>query len=395
MDSILKQAQEVAADCIALRRKIHRHPELADGEFETTKLIQETLGSWGIEEQPLGLPTGAMGIIRGEAGRTDERVTLLRADIDALPMQDRSGVPYASSVPGVSHACGHDGHVAILLGAGRLLAQQKSRLTGTIKLLFQPAEETGTGSHAVLKAGILTNPTVDCAVALHGWPECQLGHLGVFSGAYMASADSFTVTFKGGSAHGAYPHRVPDALNAAAHGVTLLNEITSRRIDAKRPAVLSVCMFHAGTAPNIIPEEAVIAGTIRTQDTAVRQQIQQEIHRVVQGIADANGCSASVAFQHGPAPLVNSHEVIQQLKAAWSSLFGPDSIDPLESVMSSEDFSDILSQVGEGAFVRLGITKEGAPLHHIHTEEFDFNDEAIVYGIALLVKFIMDRHGGQ
>ena len=167
MDSILKQAQEVAADCIALRRKIHRHPELADGEFETTKLIQETLGSWGIEEQPLGLPTGAMGIIRGEAGRTDERVTLLRADIDALPMQDRSGVPYASSVPGVSHACGHDGHVAILLGAGRLLAQQKSRLTGTIKLLFQPAEETGTGSHAVLKAGILTNPTVDCAVALH------------------------------------------------------------------------------------------------------------------------------------------------------------------------------------------------------------------------------------
>ena len=177
--------------------------------------------------------------------------------------------------------------------------------------------------------------------------------------------------------------------------VTLLNEITSRRIDAKRPAVLSVCMFHAGTAPNIIPEEAVIAGTIRTQDAAVRQQIQQEIHRVVQGIADANGCSASVAFQHGPAPLVNSHEVIQQLKAAWSSLFGPDSIDPLESVMSSEDFSDILSQVGEGAFVRLGITKEGAPLHHIHTEEFDFNDEAIVYGIALLVKFIMDRHGGQ
>ena len=127
----------------------------------------------------------------------------------------------------------------------------------------------------------------------------------------------------------------------------------------------------------------------------LRQQIQQEIHRVVQGIADANGCSASVAFQHGPAPLVNSHEVIQQLKAAWSSLFGPDSIDPLESVMSSEDFSDILSQVGEGAFVRLGITKEGAPLHHIHTEEFDFNDEAIVYGIALLVKFIMDRHGGQ
>lgn len=128
MDSILKQAQEVAADCIALRRKIHRHPELADGEFETTKLIQETLGSWGIEEQPLGLPTGAMGIIRGEAGRTDERVTLLRADIDALPMQDRSGVPYASSVPGVSHACGHDGHVAILLGAGRLLAQQKAGL---------------------------------------------------------------------------------------------------------------------------------------------------------------------------------------------------------------------------------------------------------------------------
>ena len=395
MDTILKQAQDVAAECIALRRKIHSHPELADGEFETTKLVKETLRSWGIEEQPLHLPTGALGIIRGEAGGTDKKVTLLRADIDALPMQDRSGAPYASSVPGVSHACGHDGHVAILLGAGKLLSQQKSQLSGTVKLLFQPAEETGTGSHAVLKAGILTNPEVDCAVALHGWPECQLGHLGVFSGAYMASADSFTVTFKGGSAHGAYPHRVPDALNAAAHGVTMLNEITSRRIDAKRPAVLSVCMFHAGTAPNIIPEEAIIAGTIRTQDETIRQAIRQEIHRVVDGIAAANGCSVKVSYQLGPAPLVNSSKVIDALKEAWSSLFGPDTIDQLESVMSSEDFSDILSQVREGAFVRLGVTKAGSPLHHIHTEEFDFNDEAIVYGIALLVKFIMNRHGRQ
>lgn len=389
--SIMAQAELAAEKYRPLRRRIHEYPELSFEEHETTRLVKEALVALGIATQELPVETGVLGIICGEKPGNGP-VILLRADMDALPIQERTGLPYASKHANVSHACGHDGHVAMLLGAASLLNGMRDAFSGTVKLLFQPGEEKGEGAHRMVEAGILENPSVDCALGLHAWPYCTIGQLGLYDGAYMASSDIFEVEIQGEGGHGAYPHMVHDSIQCAAAMVQALNTIVSRRIDALEHAVLSIGTLQAGTAANIIPARASLSGTVRTQTPAVREAMAELIRSTCEGVAATFGCETRIHYAYGPAPLYNSPNTIMQARKSYCRLFREGAVVQLaNSAMSSEDFSEILSRVPEGAFLRLGVTQPGESPHKLHSDTFAFHDDALPYGIALLTQFVLDK----
>ena len=249
--SVFEQAVQIKDHVTDIRRHIHKNPELPFEEFETSELIRRELEELGVEQVPINVPTGVLGIIRGSKQGAN-KVIALRADNDALPILENTGLSYASQNPGAMHACGHDGHTAVLLGVARLLSGMKDDFSGMVKLIFQPAEESIRGARAMVEAGVFKDPPVDIAVALHAWAAVETGKIGVFPGPYMASADKFTVTLKGKGAHGAYPHRSTDTVLAGAQGVVAFQNIVSREIDALDHVVISVCTFNGGNAFNVL-----------------------------------------------------------------------------------------------------------------------------------------------
>lgn len=390
--SITTQAKAAAEAYKPIRRQIHAFPELSFEEVETTRLVREALMALGITIQELSVETGILGIIRGEKPGRGPTI-LLRADMDALPVQENTGLPYASRRENIAHACGHDGHVAMLLGAASLLQNNREAFSGVVKLLFQPGEEKGEGARRMIEAGALEAPPVDCALALHAWPYCSIGQLGVYEGAYMASSDVFEVEIQGEGGHGAYPHMLADSIQCAAAMVQALNTIISRKIDALEHAVLSIGTLHAGTAANIMPASARLSGTVRAQTPAVREKVEALIRSTCQGVAATFGCKVQIHYAHGPMPLYNSPGVVAQARESYGNLFGENTIVELPtSAMSSEDFSQILSQVPEGAFLRLGVTPPGERAHKLHSDTFAFDDDALLYGIALLTQFVLDKN---
>ena len=385
---ILEEAVEIKEFVTGIRRRIHQNPELGFREFETSALVRRELEAMGIEQIPVAVETGVVGIIRGS--KEGSGVTALRADIDALPIQERTGLSYASRNDGVMHACGHDGHTAVLLGVARPLSRMRDRFSGTVKLIFQPAEEALGGAKAMVEAGALRDPNVDTVVALHAWPAVETGKIGVFAGPYMASADKFTVTVRGKGGHGAYPHRTSDPVLAGAHGVVAFQNIVSREIDALDHVVVSVCTLNGGSAFNVIPEEVSFSGTVRCQRESVRKTIAGRMDRIMRGISMMFGCGYELDYVDGVPPLVNEPAVISLLVDTADAALGEGHVVELDlPAMSSEDFSIMINAAPRGAFFRLGITNPGDDPKVLHNDRFDFNDEALPTGIAVLTEFVL------
>lgn len=393
MTNLFKKAESIKEYCTNIRHMIHQNPEVSFKEFETTELIKKELKDMGIDVLPLDIATGVVAEIKGTK-KGPEAVTALRADIDALQMEDLSGKPYASKNPGVAHACGHDGHVAILLGVAKLLNEMKDKFSGMVKLVFQPAEEGLGGSMIIINSGALKNPDVDAIVCLHGWPYFKVGEVGAWSGQYMASADKFLVKMIGKSGHGARPYKAVNPIMAASNAINAIPNIVSNEIVTAKQAVVTVCTIHAGTAFNVIPDLVEFGGTVRCLDPVVRDELETKIKRVVKGAAQMFGCQAEIEYNRGVPSLINDPELVDQVIKASADVLGNESIRELDGpVMGSEDFSYYIDAVGKGVFYRLGIgTGEEIEPIALHNSEFDFNDDAIPYGIATMVQLILNRH---
>jgi amidohydrolase len=386
-------ALELSKPLTALRRDLHRHPELGFRERRTSEAIASLLSKSGIDIVPLETETGVLGVLKGRAETDLHPVTALRADIDALPVNENSGLEYSSIHPHVMHACGHDGNIAVVAGAAMILARLRDGFGGTVKLIFQPSEETLQGARQMIDQGVLDNPKVERIFASHAWPWLHTGQVGVYPGNYMASAGKFEISVTSSGAHGAYPHSAPDAVLTASEIVQRLNCVVSREVNAMDNAVLSVCTINGGKAFNVMPDEVTLTGTIRCLDGEVQACLKGAIERVVEGVAKTNLCGWILAFEDLVPSLCNSAAGVSSVQRAAGRVLPPGSFRLLpKPCMGSEDFSLFLQKVPEGAFIRLGVTPEGRQPVPLHSVKFDYDDKALEGGMALLAQIVLDHH---
>ncbi len=379
MPDALPPVDDLVAPLAALRRDLHAHPELGYAEHRTARLVADALRGLGLEVHTGIGGTGVVGLLK--AGGSD-RAVALRADMDALPIQEESGLPHASRTPGVFHGCGHDGHVAMLLGAARQLARTR-RFDGTVVFVFQPAEEGLGGARAMVRDGLFERFPCQRVFALHNWPDLPLGHVATRPGPIMAAADKFHVTLEGRGAHAAMPHRTPDAILAAAALVSQLNTIVSRRIPPLSPAVLSVTRIEGGHAHNVLPAAVRLLGTVRSFDEGVRDTIEAAVRQVADGVALASGTRAMVEYDRYYPATVNDPDAAAEALAA-ARLVADTALVAPEPAFTSEDFAFML-QACRGAYLWMGQASAdggGVPLHH---PRYDFNDAALPLGIRLHV----------
>ncbi|WP_342364147.1 M20 aminoacylase family protein [Terrarubrum flagellatum] len=358
-----------SGDFVALRREFHQAPELAFKEFATSAWIAELLESWGYR---VTRDIATTGIVATLKCGTERRSIGIRADFDALPIQEATGLSYASKHPGRMHACGHDGHTAILLAAARYLAKTR-RFDGTLRLFFQPAEEIGAGAKAMIADGVLERFPVDAIYALHNWPSVPAGAFGFVEGPAMASVDKAIVTVKGKGGHGAASHETVDPIVAAAHVVTALQTIVSRNVDPLDMAVVTVGSIHGGTASNVIPDKVELQITTRTFRDEVRKRIESRIVEIASRQAEAFGASADVDYRRGYPTVVNHRSQTELAREVAADLFGSlRLISPFAPRTASEDFAYFLEK-RPGAYLFVG-NGSSAPLH---SPEYDFNDDII------------------
>lgn len=375
---MLERAKALQDRLIAIRRQIHQHPELGFQEVRTARLIVETLAEWGI---PARTGVGKTGVI-GYLGQGPPTVAL-RADMDGLPIQEENDVPYRSQVPGIMHACGHDAHVACLLGAAMLLAQDP--LPGQVRFLFQPSEEGQDaegkgGAMRLVEAGVMEG--VGAIFALHCFSDMEAGKIGVRSGPVCAAVDTAHVTILGQGAHGAYPHRGVDPILLASQVITALHTIVSRRVRPIDPAVITVGTIHGGTAPNIIPEKVTFSATIRSFDPDMRQMLCREIERAC-GVARVLGGDYRLRIVEGYPPTVNDEDMTALVRRVAEELLGADRVLTVEPTMGAEDFSCYLARA-PGCFFRLGSGFPGEEPRVGHNPHFDVDERALPIGAAML-----------
>jgi amidohydrolase len=376
---MLEQARQIQDQLIAWRRDIHMHPELGFHEIRTAALVAEVLQSLGYRVRT---GVGRTGVVaeRGEG----HPVVAIRADMDALPIQEANDVPYASQTPGVMHACGHDAHTTIALGVAMLLAQEA--FPGTIRFLFQPAEEVSddegySGAPRMVQHGAMEG--VDAVLALHVHVGSPVGEITLNAGPSSAGVDTFWATITGQGSHGAYPHKGLDPIYLAAHVLLALHGIVSRRLDPFDPAVITVGSIHAGQASNVIPEEVEISGTIRYQDAAVQETIHAEIERAL-AVARTLGGDYSLRIEVGSPPVVNDKGIVDLLEAVTTDLLGSDHSQPKEKGMGAEDFA-VFAQMVPGAMFRLGCRIEGDERKG-HNPRFDIDERCLPIGVAILAE---------
>ena len=364
---------------IAFFKDLHSHPELGNYEYRTTRRIREALEAHGIEMLDSGMETGCIAVIRGEK---PGRVIGLRSDIDALPISEETGLPYASQEPGVMHACGHDSHAAIMLGAALLLKEQEAELSGTVKVIFQPAEEMDNGARNVLATGNLDD--VDEFYAVHSYPWFRPGVLGIKEGPVMASVDKIDITIRGKSSHAGYPYRSIDPIPAAAALALSAQTVVSRNINAFSPAVVSITRISAGNTWNVIPETAELEGTVRTLNPEDRDMTEQHLRRMTEHIAAAHGCTAAFTYTRGSAAVINDAGLCEKAReVARETGF---ETDLQEDTMGAEDFSDYLAR-RPGVFIRVG-TGGFVESHH---SRFRVEPEAIPPAAAFFARLATVR----
>ncbi len=386
-------ARELAGPMTSFRRDLHRHPELGFKEKRTSRAIESLLAQSGINIVPLGTQPGVLGVIEGRAALDSHPVTALRADMDALPLKEKTGLEYSSNYPDVMHACGHDGNTAMVVGAGIILSRLKESYGGTVKLIFQPGEETLRGAQCMIDQGVLDNPRVDRIFACHGWPWISTGQIGVYPGNYMACAGRFEIKITTSGNHGAYPHQAPDGLLTACEIVQRLNCVVGREVNALDSAVLSVCTINGGQAFNVMPDEVILTGTIRCLNETVETSLKAAIKRIVKGSAQTDRCGYSLAFEDLVPALCNSASGVAAVRAAARQIMPLEDLTVLsQSCMGAEDFSLYLQKVSEGAFIRVGVTPEGQEPVPLHNGSFNFDDQALERGMALLAQIVLDGH---
>ena len=377
--------ERILPDTIQTRHHLHQNPELSGAEAKTSALVADRLRAWGVEDVQTGLAGhGVTGILRG---RQDGPMLALRADMDALPIQETSGLEYESCQAGIMHACGHDGHTATLLGAAQVLAGLREHLPRPVKFLFQPAEETVGGAEGMIAAGVLEG--VEAIVALHGWPNLEVGQIGCRPGPMMASADIFDLTIKGAGGHAAYPHTTVDPIMIGSQVVGAWQTLASREVSPLDSVVVTVTQFHAGSAYNVIPGTAEIKGTVRTLSNSVRGEMPARMERIAAGICAAGRAEYEFAYTSGPPVVVNDPALTALVEAVGADVLPPGGVTFLETpTMGAEDFAYYLLHI-PGMMFRLGV---GTNVTALHTPTYNFSDSALPYGIAMLTHLAL-RYG--
>jgi amidohydrolase len=378
------RAQAIQDDLVAIRRAIHQRPELSGQERETAALVAGRLRDWGIEVREGVGGTGVVGMVRG---KLEGGTVGLRADMDALPITEANRVPYCSEREGVMHACGHDAHVACVLGAARLLVENAAALQGNVKLVFQPHEEIPPGgAQAMIAEGVLDNPPVSAMVALHCDSSLPVGKVGVKAGPILAAADEFTLSIQGESGHAALPHNAVDAIVAASEVITALQTIASRRVDPLSPVVVTVGTIHGGVQFNVICDRVTMEGTARTLDPQLTEAMPSMIESVVAGAVQVHGARFELDYRRGYPVTMNDSAITDIVSQAVRSLLGDGALCEVRELMGGEDFAYFAQNV-PSCFFRLGIRNEERgivyPLHHPH---FDLDEAALSIGAAVLTQ---------
>ncbi len=380
---ICELAEEIKDTLIKYRRKIHNRPELSGCEEETATYVAAILEANGIDVRRNVGGYGVVGLIKGKGGG---KTIAIRADMDALPLQDAKETDYASEVEGVMHSCGHDVHTAILLGVATVLSRLKGEFDGSVKLIFQPSEEEAVGgADAMIEDGALDNPSSSAILALHVMPELQVGTIGCKSGVMTASSDRVDITIHGMSGHAARPHQTIDAILVSSHVVSALQHIISRRIDPLHPAVITIGTISGGTVANIVADTVEMTGTVRSLNPAIRDQLPDLIEQVVKGITESMGAGYDFTFTRGNPSVVNDETLTSLVMGAGRDILGSDKVIELtEPTMGGEDFSLFTEKV-PGTFIRLGVgNNEKGIVHPLHHILFDIDEDALPVGVKVM-----------
>lgn len=385
---ILEALRAQEAEIMAIRHDLHRHPELAFKEYRTAAIVAETLRGWGIAVSEGLAGTGVVGTLRGRRPGAD--AIGLRADMDALPIREATGLPYASMHEGVMHACGHDGHTAMLLGAARHLAREPD-FAGTVHFIFQPAEEGKGGGRRMVEEGLFRRFPCRAVYGLHNEPGLEIGHFGIRVGPMLAAMDDWRVVFSGTGGHGGRPHRATDPTIAQAQFVLTLQSVIGRNIPGHETAVISVGHIGAGAAdaPNNIPAEVHLTGTMRTYRPEIRDIAIRRLRELAEAAASAHNCRVEVTIDSHYPPLVNSRDETMRAADAAAAVVGEEAVDrEFPQITAAEDFAFMLRE-RPGAFMLIGngFAPDGA-LHHVHTPHYDFNDALLTLGSAYWVMLV-------
>ncbi|MBN1312011.1 MAG: amidohydrolase [Anaerolineae bacterium] len=377
------EAQSLQAEMVERRRDLHRHPELAFQEIRTSGIVAAVLHDLDIEVQ-IGIgKTGVVGLLEG---RHDGLTILVRADMDALPVQEANQTDYISETPNVMHACGHDGHTSIGLAVARILSKHRSRFKGRFKFVFQPAEEIGAGASAMVADGVLENPRPDFSIGLHLWNDLPVGQVSVTPGPCMASADIWRCTIAGYGGHGAAPHLAKDPIAAAVQIVSALQTIVSRNLKPLDGGVVSIGSIHGGDAFNVIPPEVKLEGTIRTYEPETREMIHQRLAEICEGVAASMGCKAEVEITLMTPAVVNDQAVSERIAGIAARQVGEQNIRQDVCTMGSEDMSRLMENI-PGCYFFVGSANNERRLDFPHhNPRFDFDEQALAIGAAILAE---------
>jgi hippurate hydrolase len=379
---VVNRIAEFHKEITQWRRDLHMHPELGYDVHRTAAAVAEKLRAFGCDEVVPGIGrTGVVGVIKGRKPAGRRKAIGMRADMDALPIEEATGLPYKSTVPGKMHACGHDGHTAMLLGAAKYLAETRN-FGGTAVVIFQPAEEGGAGGKAMVDDGMMARFGIDEVYGMHNYPGIPAGEFAIRPGAVMAAADHLVIEIEGRGGHAARPHLSVDTVLVGAQIVSQLQSIVARNVDPLHSAVISICMFHAGTTDNVIPQTAELRGTARSLTPQVQDMLERRIREVVEGTAKLHGASASVTYRRNYPVTRNHPEQTSFAEGVAKEIVGDSHVDTaVLPMMGAEDFSFMLNE-RPGAFIFLG-NGDSAGLHH---PAYDFNDEIIPVGSSYWVR---------
>ena len=388
MIDYIKEAQQLFPYTQSMRRDFHSHPELGFRERRTSEIIARELTELGLKVQSGIAETGVVAILNGSKPGP---VVLIRADMDALPIQEETNAEYASTVPGVMHACGHDGHSAILLTVAKILHAHQNELAGTVKFVFQPAEEGLGGAERMIIDGVLKDPVPDVTLALHLWNDKPVGWIGISQTSSMAGAEIFKIKIRGKGGHGAAPHLAIDPILASAQIINALQSITSRNIPPLKSAVVSVCTINGGEAFNVIPQEVLLAGTIRTFDLEVRDKVLERFEVIVYGMAETMGCKAEIELNRLTPAVINNPKIASRIQKIAKTLYPSADVDTNnDTTMGSEDMAFMMELV-PGCFFFIGSANSKKELDASHHHPlFDFDEQALPEAVAIMTASVID-----
>lgn len=379
------EAHALREELIARRRDLHEHPETAFEEVRTSGIVAEELNKLGLEVQTGVGKTGVVGILDGDE---DGPTVLVRADMDALPIEEENDVPYRSTVAGKMHACGHDAHTSIGLGVAKVMSQHRDQLRGRIKFVFQPAEEVAGGALAMIKDGVLEHPRPDVSLGLHVWSGIPIGEVGITSGPTMAGSNAFKITVTGKGGHGASPHETHDPVICAAQMITALQTVVSRNVDPLDGAVVSVTQMQAGSADNVIPQQAVLRGTTRAFRQEVQTLIKERMQTVVTNLAAAMNCTARLEYNDQTVPVINDPVVTERVRGALGTIMDPNKIRFDERTMGAEDMGYLMDDVpGLFMFVGAANSELGTDYPH-HHPKFNIDEDVLPLSVALMSRAV-------